>query len=246
MKNKNKAVITAVCAFATVAASVFGTMAYFTSQTEPVNNTFTVGNVAITLDELDVDNDERTDDNVTVDGVTRDKQNKYKLIPGGTYTKDPTIHVLSTSENCWLYVQVQNDLTAIESNSFEHVDPITKQKIEYGNIDTQMTSGGWKKIADVDGTSIYAYQTLTEKNTDVVVFKAFGIAGDKVTNITKNGALESSDANDSSDLAYYDNNGKVISVTAFAIQAQGFNTPEAAWAISGNTLLEAAKNNQNT
>ena len=50
MKTKSKALLLTLCAVLLVAASVMGTMAYLTS-TDKVENTFTVGNVKITLDE---------------------------------------------------------------------------------------------------------------------------------------------------------------------------------------------------
>lgn len=56
MKTKSKALLLTLCAVLLVAASVMGTMAYLTS-TDKVENTFTVGNVKITLDEAKVNTD---------------------------------------------------------------------------------------------------------------------------------------------------------------------------------------------
>lgn len=36
--------------------------------------------------------------------------NKYKLIPGHTYKKDPHVNVDEKSEECWLFVKVENGL----------------------------------------------------------------------------------------------------------------------------------------
>ena len=55
MKNLKKALIAGTCSALLVAGSVAGTMAWL-QDTDEVVNTFTVGNVQITLDELDVDN----------------------------------------------------------------------------------------------------------------------------------------------------------------------------------------------
>ncbi len=113
MRTKTKALVTALCAVLLVVASVMGTMAYLTSQ-DTVKNTFTVGNVKITLDEKDVDKDQNTADNVTLPtGEVRDKANKYHLIPGNTYVKDPTVHVDANSESCWLFVKLENGLKNI-------------------------------------------------------------------------------------------------------------------------------------
>jgi len=95
MKTKSKALLLTLCAVLLVAASVLGTMAYLTS-TDTVTNTFTVGKVEIKLDETDV-----TDPN-----GPRVKANSYKLMPGTTYTKDPTVAVLKGSEESYVRMKV--------------------------------------------------------------------------------------------------------------------------------------------
>ena len=95
MKTKSKALLLTLCAVLLVAASVLGTMAYLTS-TAKVENTFTVGKVEIKLDETDVTSP--TDPRVTA--------NSYKLMPGTTYTKDPTVTVLKGSEDSYVRMKV--------------------------------------------------------------------------------------------------------------------------------------------
>lgn len=95
MKTKSKALLLTLCAVLLVAASVLGTMAYLTS-TAKVENTFTVGKVEIKLDETDVTNS--TGARVTA--------NSYKLMPGTTYTKDPTVTVLKGSEDSYVRMKV--------------------------------------------------------------------------------------------------------------------------------------------
>lgn len=103
MKTKSKALLLTLCAVLLVAASVLGTMAYLTS-TDTVTNTFTVGKVEITLDETDVTNP----------NGPRVKANSYKLMPGTTYTKDPTVTVLKGSEDSYVRMKVTfNNATKI-------------------------------------------------------------------------------------------------------------------------------------
>ena len=99
MKTKSKALLLTLCAVLLVAASVMGTMAYLTSN-DTVTNTFTVGKVAIKLDEANVGTDGKVID------ATRVKENSYKLLPGGTYTKDPTVTVLDGSEESYVRMKV--------------------------------------------------------------------------------------------------------------------------------------------
>ena len=75
-------------------------MAYLTS-TDTVENTFTVGNVKITLDEAKVNTD-----GTLVEGAARVKANSYKLLPGHTYTKDPTVTVKAGSESSYVRMKV--------------------------------------------------------------------------------------------------------------------------------------------
>ena len=103
MKTKSKALLLTLCAVLLIAASVLGTMAYLTS-TDTVTNTFTVGKVEIKLDETDV----------TSPTGPRVKANSYKLMPGNTYTKDPTVTVLKGSEDSYVRMKVTfNNATKI-------------------------------------------------------------------------------------------------------------------------------------
>lgn len=64
-----------------------GTLAWLTSTTDPVTNTFTTSDINITLAES-----ENLD---------------LKMIPGWTITKDPKVTVVEGSEDCWLFVKVE-------------------------------------------------------------------------------------------------------------------------------------------
>ena len=198
MKTKSKALILTLCAVLLVAASVLGTMAYLTS-TASVENTFTVGSVAITLDETDVDNS-------TAD-ADRDRANSYKLLPGHTYTKDPIVHVNSTSEDCYLFVKVANEITAIEDGT---------------KVAAQMTAKGWVAVNGAPDVYVYTQSNapaVVEGGSNVTVFDNFTISG-TVDNAT---------------LATYNN--KTITVTAYAIQADGFEgkTASQIWTAAGFT-----------
>ena len=163
MKTKTKALALALCAVLLVVSTVFVTMAYLTSKTDVVTNTFTVGKVTITLDEADVKSDGtyESDVNARVDA------NTYKLIPGHTYIKDPTVHVDDESEDCWLFVKVENGLANAEAEGAT-------------SIASQMAAKGWTKV---DGTDVYAYATKQVAGADVVVFDTFKIAG--TTNVSQ-------------------------------------------------------------
>lgn len=197
MKTRSKVLGLAVGAVALVGASVMGTMAYLTSQDEVVN-TFTVGNVAITLDETDVDNS-------TPGENDRDQANSYKLMPGHTYTKDPIVHVDSTSENCYLFVKVDNQIAAIEAET---------------TVAQQMAAKGWVAVDGATGVYVYTQNkalAVVAGGDDVPVFDEFTVSGDV----------------DNTNLATYE--GKTITVNAYAIQADGFSDKTASeiWTAAG-------------
>lgn len=83
MKKKTLALVLALTLL--VAGVVGGTLAWLTDRTAEVKNTFTVGDINIGLTETTAD---------------------YKMVPGNTIAKDPTVTVKANSEACWLFVKV--------------------------------------------------------------------------------------------------------------------------------------------
>lgn len=145
---KTKVVLAMVCAVLLVAASVMGTLAYLTSTTDAVTNTFTVGvGVKISLDEADVtelgvkETTAETDEEGNNKLAARVKQNSYKLIPGHTYVKDPIVHVAADSEECYLFVKVVNNISTIEATA--------------STIANQMAAKGWVAVTGVSNVYVY-------------------------------------------------------------------------------------------
>ena len=217
MKKTSKALLLMLCAVLLVAASVLGTMAYLTS-TDTVTNTFTVGNVKITLDEQDVDDDDNKTDNVTVNNVVRDKANAYHLLPGHEYTKDPIIHVDADSEDCYVFVTVSNEITAIEAAATEKM----ANGSNYVPIVTQITKNGWTPLSE--GSNVY-YKECSKSDTDkdIEVFANFMISG-KVTVNQLATYAPTTTGGDAATTTY-----KSIIVNAYAVQKDGFATAQDAW-----------------
>lgn len=163
-----------------VVGSVAGTFAYLTSTAE-VTNTFTVGNVAITMTETKVDlyGD-------AVPNANRVTENEYKLIPGRTYTKDPTIYVDAASEDCYVFFKLENGLG--------------------DDAEIIISDTDWAQIGT---TNVYYYKAVANAGDDCVAFSTFTVADDAV-------------------VANYAT-AKIV-VTAYAVQVDGFDNAEAAWA----------------
>ena len=215
MKNSKlrRALLLVASAILLVSISVSATLAYLTSKTNVVTNTFSVGNVTITLDEAKVT------EYGEVDGTTRVTENTYKLIPGHTYKKDPTIHVDADSEECWLFVKVVNPIVAIEAPNPAD-DPATNWDDSLSTIEAQMASLGWSAVAGE--TNVYAYRETVSAGDDVQVFWSFKINGEVDV------AGQSYDP---------------ITVRAYAVQADGFNTAADAWTAAPLTAEQWAATN---
>ena len=87
MKKGLKIFIVAMSLVLVIATAVGTTLALLTDRTATVKNTFTVGDVQITL--------------------TETTGNSYKLVPGKTIEKDPKVTVKANSEDCWLFVKIE-------------------------------------------------------------------------------------------------------------------------------------------
>lgn len=239
MKTRSKALLLTICAVLLVAASVLGTMAYLTS-TDSVENTFTVGSVAIKLDEAEVGLD-----GTPVEPAARVKSNEYKLMPGHTYTKDPTVTVEKGSESSYVRMKVTfNNATEIiklctdpeyadEVTGIENAFPLIRMvKFVEANavkwdgiipdnmVDTEdmLADARYFAYNEAAGTLTYYFyykETVAAPDADVKLATLFdSITVPKWVTGDQLAAL---------------NNFK-ISIVAEAIQADGFANADAAWA----------------
>ena len=211
MKTAKKAMLMTLCAIILVVATVFGTMAYLTS-TDTVTNTFTVGNVAIKLDEAKVGTDGKA---LTGADATRVKENSYKLLPGHVYDKDPTVTVLANSEESYVKMTVTvnkaNELDAIFAPNGADLTSIFN-----GYDSATWIAKGDTKDADAN-TRTYEFWykgTVSAGDADVALDALFD-------SITVPGSITKEQ------LATIE--GLTITVNAYAIQADGFANADAAW-----------------
>lgn len=206
MKTKSKALLLTVCAVLLVTASVLGTMAYLTSQ-DKVLNTFTVGAVSIDLDEAKVD-----ENGEAVQGAQRVKENTYKLIPGQTYHKDPTVTVKKGSETAYIKmtVTVSNaaELKAIDYDLMENVD-------NYDSDVWILKGDSEDKRSNTRTYEFWYKEAVTAGNADVVLPALF-------QKLTVPGTVTSQKMESFK--------GMAISIQAHAIQASGFSNATEAWA----------------
>lgn len=212
MKNTKKILLICICVIAVLTISLVGTLAYLLD-TDSVINTFTVGQVHISVDEAKVNAD-----GTPVDGENRVKANEYHVLPGMEYTKDPTVTVDGGSEDAYvrmiLTVHNASDVLAILT------------KYELG--DFSVLIGGWDK-------TIWLYEGFTEdtaKNTISFEFRYKEVVA-KSASDTKLPALFDTlivpgEITGEEMKGLYDGGFK-MEVFGHAIQAAGFDTEDAAW-----------------
>ena len=135
MKKKSLALVLALAMI--VVCVVGGTLAWLTDKTAPVTNTFTYGDIDITLAES-----ENLD---------------LKMIPGYTIAKDPKVTVLAGSEKCYLFVKVD------KSANF---DTFMTYEIADGWTALTGVNGVFYRVVDTDGMGT-AYSVLANDKVTV-------------------------------------------------------------------------------
>lgn len=166
--------------------SLGGTLAWLADSTGPVTNTFTVGDIDITLVETTED---------------------YKIVPGVNIAKDPKVTVKANSEACWLFVKVE------EAHWPEATESDGTRKVSYAIAD------GWEELEGV--TDVYYRQVGASGNA-----QEFNVLADNTVTVSEN--LTKAEVNSIT-------TNPQLTFTAYAVQMEGVDTPEAAWAIANPT-----------
>lgn len=206
---KSKSIVLAFCALLLVTATIMITIAYLTDSSTVVN-TFTIGKVDLTLDEAVVDKDG------TPTGERTEKGNNYHLLPGITYTKDPTVTVTKGSEESY----VRMLLTLTHSSQLDAIftpsNTILNEFFNGYDSTTWIYSGETKDTANNTITYEFRYKDKVKAvDSDLPLDALFD-------SITVPGSLTGEQLETIA--------GLEITVEAHAIQATGFTDSNAAWA----------------
>lgn len=163
MKKKTLALVLALTLL--VAGVVGGTLAWLTDQTAEVKNTFTVGDINIGLTETTAD---------------------YKMVPGNTIAKDPTVTVKANSEACWLFVQVTKSENLDTFISYDIAEDWTAlpgvDGVYYREVPASTADQTFSVLAD-DAVTVKSNVTKTMLETaktdaPTLTFKAYAIQKD--------------------------------------------------------------------
>ena len=157
-------------------------------------------------------------DGTPVANAERVKANEYKLLPGHTYTKDPTVTVEAGSEDSYVRMKVEvkniDQLKAVftDASYYGTNGVFLLQKLVGDWDNAKWASVGYEQSADdKTGTYEFRYYQKTGPATLEPLFTTITIPG-------------------SVDAAGLEKLGNVqIKITGEAIQADGFTDANAAW-----------------
>ena len=136
-----KKMIVAVLALILVCGCVIGsTLAWLTAKTDPVQNTFTVGDITLTLEE-------------TTGGT-------YKMVPGTAMDKDPVVTVGAGSEACWVYVKVEKTGGGVT---------VGETTYSFDDFLTVTMAAGWTELEGVSGVYWRSVDSVGAEATELPV-----------------------------------------------------------------------------
>ena len=156
MRKSQKLLVTSLLLAVIAVLTVSPTLSWLSSTSAPVINTFAGGVISVKLDEALVGTDGKE---ITGEGAQRVNSNNYKYTAGAVLDKDPTPTVLKGSEECYVFLLVDNGLD----------DKFTI------NYDT----ASWLKVAQSEGKAVYAYSSrvnASESTEDIVLKPGYLVA----------------------------------------------------------------------
>ena len=169
-----KVLLTVCCAALLVCVTIGATVAYLTDSTQEIKNTFTVGNVDISLAET---------------------TSNYKMVPSQPIDKDPTVTVEAGSEACWLFVKIEKSSNLsqfisydVDSNWTELTGVTGVTGVYYREVAASATDQVFSGLKD---DQVTVYNTVTKAQMDAIknssasaptlTFTAYACQKDNVT-----------------------------------------------------------------
>jgi hypothetical protein len=204
---KKKAIVAVVALVLVLCCAMGGTLAWLVDSTTEVKNTFTYGDINISLWEHELNEDGLT---LSEDVFTGAVQTGFKMIPGNKIEKHPTVTVKANSEACWLFVKVEKS----------------------SNFDTFMTcsvntaENEWNELSSAASGNYKVYYrevAATTVDTNFAVLANNSVSVKETVTKDKLNALDANSAN----------NYPTLTFTAYAVQRDtNITTAAQAWDIA--------------
>lgn len=145
-----------------------------------------------------------------IDVELKETTTNYKMIPGNTITKDPTVTVDKKSEDCWVFVKVVENLGDWATYGGKFTDYLSY------TIDS-----GWTPLAGVPGVYYreVSYDADNDQSFAVITGNAITVSNDTVTKEMMDKLYITGAQN------------PTLAFTAYAVQKANVDTPAEAWAL---------------
>ena len=164
--------------------SIGGTIAWLTDKTDAVTNTFTTSDISIELAET---------------------KSNFKMVPGNTIDKDPKVTVKSGSEDCWLFVKIE-------------------ETTNLGDYITYTVDSGWTQLTGVNG--VYYREVKSSQNDQS--FDVIGYVNGSATFVANKVLVNESVTK--ADMKALKGNEPTLTFTAYACQKDNVSSAADAWA----------------
>lgn len=130
-----------------------GTLAWLTATTGPITNTFTIGDINISL----------SDTKGTFNGNdTAVSTSATTYVPGQVIPAEPMVTVTKDSEACYLFIHIKEDNNTLNNDKVIKWDLWTAE--------TRGTSAEWKEVPNHSG---YYYRTVGKEKTSDAKYYIF-------------------------------------------------------------------------
>lgn len=169
-----RVLVMAVALTLIIGGIIGGSVAWLTAKTDELVNTFTVGNIDITLAETTTD---------------------FKMVPGNTISKDPKVTVKAGSEACYLFVKVTESdnlksfisytvdtaegkwtkLNGVDGNVYYRV-------VEAATADTSFDILTSNQVSVKDSVTKEQLQAVKNDNKPTLSFIAYAVQKDNIDN----------------------------------------------------------------
>lgn len=159
MKGKyTKIILTSIALTLVVCGVIGGTVAWLIADTKPVVNTFTYGDINITLEETDTN----------TDGDNNPNTNDYPMIPGNPIKKDPKVTLKANSENAWLFVKLEKTSNFDSFMTYEIADGWTAlsgvEGVYYREVNKANSDAVYNVLKeDADKNTVFVKDTVTKE-----------------------------------------------------------------------------------
>jgi len=166
---KGRGLLLAAAAMLLLTGAVTGTIAWLTDETPAITNTFGYADVRIRLDETDTN----------LDGDGDPTTNTYKMMPGRAVDKDPKVTVSAGTNDCWLFVVLN------ESENFDAFMTYEMAQDEHGQAIWTALEGAenvyWRAVDEPQADLVFPVlrnnQVLVRAEVTLDMLRALGTGG---------------------------------------------------------------------